>query len=84
MEEIKRLKADDTNWDFTLAPETRESVDWLRGQRPDGWEAKVKAMEEKRQNYMRSELKSEANEKVRLLNERIAEIKRRMSGRGPL
>jgi hypothetical protein len=79
-EEIKRVKADDANWDFTLSTETQKSVDWLLGEKSDGWEPKVKAMKAKRSNYVRSQLKTEAREKLRLLNDRIEAIKKKMIG----
>jgi hypothetical protein len=79
-DEIKRLKGDDANWESALAADTQQSVDWLLANKPDGWEERVKAMKENRINYVRSKLTAVAQEKVRLLNERIAAIKKKMSG----
>src|ERR1019366_6850189 len=73
--QIKRLKADDANWDSTLSRETQVSIVWLREHKPDGWEARVKEMEVNQKNYVRSQLKPEAQAKLRLLNKRVEEIK---------
>ena len=75
MDEIKDLKADGANWELTLARETQESIVWLREHKPDGWEARVKEMEVNQKNYVRSQLKPEAQAKLRLLNKRVEEIK---------
>jgi hypothetical protein len=48
-------------------------MDYLHG------EARVKERETNRKNYVRSQLKPEAQAKLRPLSERIEEIKRRLT-----
>jgi hypothetical protein len=78
--EINRVKCDPAHWDLALSARTREAVEWLRKNKPDGWEDRAKAMEGNRQNYVRVRLNQAAQDSVGVLNERIAEIKRRMIG----
>ena len=76
--DVKRIKADDANWDRTLAKSTRESIEWLEVNKPEGWQEKKRAMETNPKNFVRSQLKMEFQEQVRKLEERISQINARI------
>lgn len=77
-EHIRGIVRENDNWEFGLAKSTIDAIAWLEQNKPDGWEEKTKSMRANRENYIKKALKTEVQEQIRRLNERMSEIKKRI------
>lgn len=78
LERIKEVKGEKENLRPVLRREARELIEFLSGEKREGWEARVNEVKQKPENYG-SVLKDEARSEIDRLHRRIAEIKRRMT-----
>jgi len=73
--QIKRLRDDRSNWEIALAKDIKENIAWLKKNKTEGWQGKIKAMEANRKNYVRIGLIPEVQEQVSVSLKRIAELR---------
>lgn len=78
--EIKRIKAHPKAWELTLSKSAKELIEFLAAEKREGWEKRVKEVQDKPDNYVRTKLTRSAHEAVKAWERRIGEIRKAING----